>query len=256
MDATKAVAALLAGALALAQNTVQPDAKPWGTCNWIIGKGGTCKSGAEALPLHEFLQMSVFTREKSEMAAEAEFDLRNGLQFKTTTEVLGSLGGRQVRQIRFLNARATEYAGILVIERDAGLHFPLMRWYGGPIPKGTIHKISIRSVLVIQEDFGGNVPMVSTWAWVLSPSGPRRLDVENTIRDGLQKVAPGHSAYDTGLDWKTLCTDTYAWGPEGHPGKIGVHEEARVCLQFQGDRLVPRSAEWREREGSKPKRWP
>ena len=261
--AVRAGLIFLIGSLCFAQALELPDPKPWDACDWVAGKGGTCRTGNSGAPFAEFLKLVSFTRIKnSQIAGEAAFDLRNGVKFEAKWASLGTFGGRRLRQVRFRDTRAVglevsgEFAGVVVIERSSGLFFPLFWWYGGQMPDPSIHSAAKRNVLAIVKDFGGNAPMVTTWAWIWTASGPQRLQVEKTVQAAIQKVAPGHGAYDTGLDWKTLCSQTYAWGPKGYPGKVGVHELARVCLAFQGDRLVPKSAEWREYEDAKLKRWP
>ena len=80
-------------------------------------------------------------------------------------------------------------AGLLLAEGSPGIFSPLLRW-SGQMPEAVIQRGGAVSVLVVQRDFGGNVPMVSTWAWVWGPLGPITLNVEGVVADAIQKVAP------------------------------------------------------------------
>src|SRR5712691_8703064 len=77
------------------------------------------------------------------------------------------------------------------------------------------------NVLVIAKDFGGNVPMVTTWAWTWGSSGPIRLDVRAALKQAIHIVAPDYDGYDTGIEWNTLHGLTWVW-KGAYPGKIGV----------------------------------
>jgi hypothetical protein len=105
-------------------------------------------------------------------------------------------------------------ADILLAERGGDLFAPLFRWRGD-MPPAILHRVGSSQVLVVVKDFGGNVPIVGTWAWVWSPAGPIRLDAEGALRKAIQRVAPGHVGYDTGIQWETLHCMTWSW-PEGH----------------------------------------
>jgi hypothetical protein len=111
-----------------------------------------------------------------------------------------------------------------------------MKW-SGDMPAPVIHRVGQATVLVIQKDFGGNIPMVSTWAWVWGPMGPIRLDVEGSVHEAIHKVASGHTGYETGLDWKTLHCTTFTWQGK-YPGKVGVGETVEAWFRLKGTHLA------------------
>lgn len=60
------------------------------------------------------------------------------------------------------------------------------------MPDPRVVAVGRTNVLVIERDFGGNIPMVMTWAWVWTAKGPMRIEVEKAIQEAIAKVAPGH----------------------------------------------------------------
>lgn len=91
------------------------------------------------------------------------------------------------------------------------------------MPPATIWQADLSPVLVVENNFGGNVPMVSTWAWLSGPSGIVRLDVQGAMQSAFRKVAPEYTGYDTALDWKTMHWYTAVWPLDKYPGKVGVN---------------------------------
>lgn len=126
------------------------------------------------------------------------------------------------------------------------------------MPDARLHVVGRENVLVIDRDFGGNVPMFMTWAWVWTAQGPMRIEVQKAIQEAIAKVAPGHQGYDTCVDWSDLSTETYSWGPRGYPGKVGVDERVNAWFELKGNRLIVKRVEWRKTFLENPlvRRWP
>ena len=95
------------------------------------------------------------------------------------------------------------------MEGSRGLFTPVMQWRGNmPVP------FLRRGILVMERNFGGNIPIVYSWAWVWSPLGPVRLDAGGAVYGAIEKVAPGHSGCGTAFDWDALFCLTWTYIPE------------------------------------------
>ena len=105
------------------------------------------------------------------------------------------------------------------------------------MPDAVIQDVSGTQVLVLQKNFGGNVPMFPTWAWIWGPKGPIRLDVDAAIDSAIHSLGPAFNGYNSGLDWETLTCRTGVWEGEW-PGKIGVGKEMEATFEISGGRLV------------------
>ena len=230
-----------------------PTPRLWDSCDWVAGKGGGCYTANPSRPFQEYLQPDLMAMDKmSGIIGELAFDLHNYPDMRAKWIELGELSEHRVRLIEYVatshraSAQEIKFAGFLVIERTPELFAPLFRWGGGPMPTPNVFTVSDQKVLVVTKDFGGNVPMVATWAWVWIGDGPMRIEVEKAVKEALTKVAPGHSGYDTGIDWSNLHVGTAAWGPDGYPGKIGVHEGMEAWFELDGNRLLVKRVIWRD----------
>jgi hypothetical protein len=215
-------------------------------------------------PFQQFLQPELMAAEKrSGIASEMQFDLRDRPKTVVKWDELGKLGGHRVRRIEYFLAPTPEpedqrkFAGFVVIEQSPGIFAQLFKW-SGDFPPPAFFRTGNTDVLVIERDFGGNVPMVMTWAWVWTAQGPMRVEVEKAVQEAIEKVAPGHAGYSTGINWSDLHTETYSWGPGGYPGKVGVEETVNAWFDLRGNRLTVKRVEWKKSfdENAPVKRWP
>ncbi|HXJ40217.1 MAG TPA: hypothetical protein VNH18_13140 [Bryobacteraceae bacterium] len=229
-----------------------PDPRPWDTCFWIEGKGGSCNVDDSPRPFAQLSQAEFLAKNTTfGISIEVASILREHPHTTAKWDELGYLSDHRVRRVRYFVAETTtspetqEFAGLIVIEKTPGIFAPLLKWCGSPIPPATIHKVDGTDVLVTARDFGGNVPMVTTWAWVWTPQGPMRLEVEKAVQQAIDKVVPGHVGYNSGIDWRTLCTKTYSWGPGEYPGKAGVTESVSACFDLRGNSLTVKRVDWK-----------
>jgi len=242
--------ALLIGAVGRGSDEALPSPQAWDFCYWVEGKGGGCKLNERPRKFAQFLQPELMAKESGSWSELSWFVGRNP---KTVAkwEDLGELGGHKLRRIEYLIPTATteppeKFAGFVVIERSRGVFSRLFEWCGSPMPEPSVVLVGHSNVLVMARDFGGNIPMVMTWAWVWTAKGPMRIEVEKAVQDAITKVAPGHRGYDTGLDWSNLFTQTYSWGPSGWPGKVGVDEIVKAWFDLRENRLVAKRVEWKK----------
>jgi hypothetical protein len=189
------------------------------------------------MPFNAFLNPEWVAKRLDGFSSEFSYDLKQeGPPVKAVWREIGRLGSHRIRDVRYSRGEQA-LADIVLAESSSGIFSPLMKW-SGEMPAPVIHRVGPATVLVIQKDFGGNVPMVSTWAWVWGPMGPIRLDVEAALHEAIHKVAPGHTGYDTGLDWNTLHCNTGTW-PEGkYPSKVEVQAETEAWFQLESTHLV------------------
>jgi hypothetical protein len=228
---------------------------PWDTCFLVEGKGTGCGASNPPRPFKEFLGDGVWAKEPRDgFSAEFQWDLSQHEKgsVKALWREVGVLGSHRIRAVRYVFGEVA-VADVVLAESNRGIFSPLMKWSGG-MPPAAIHRVGAVEVLVVQKDAGGNVPMVSTWAWVWGPAGPLRLDVEGAAHAAIQRVAPGHTGYHTGLNWDTLHCVTWTW-PEGrYPGKVGVGETVEAWFELEGTHLVVKRVQFRQ--GDEVRNWP
>jgi len=255
---------LLLCALCRGQDAIpMPPPRPWDACDWVEGKGGFCRDGERPRAFEQFLEPQRMAKESGQWSTLSWFVGENPASVATWVN-LGQLGGHRLRQIEYSAPPAeagnapNKFAGFVVIEKRPGLFSRLFDWCGSPMPEPRVVAVGRTNVLVIERDFGGNIPMVMTWAWVWTAKGPMRIEVEKAIQEAIAKVAPGHAGYDTGLDWSNLSTQTHSWGPDGWPDKVGVDETVRASFNLQENRLILKRVEWRKSFDDKApvRRWP
>ena len=229
---------------------------PWDTCSLVEGKGDLCGPGQRPRPFAEFLQPGKWATEPNDgFAYEFGWDLRYIAADKplhVTWQEIGRLGPRRIRSVLYTLGE-DPFAEILLAEGSAGIFAPLMKWSGN-MPSAVILQATAVPVLVLEKNFGGNVPMVSTWAWVSGPSCPVRLDVHGATNNAIQKVAPNYAGYDMALDWKTMHWRTAVWPQDNYPGKVGVHEGLEAWFEIAGTDLIIKRVEYSGDGGTK--RWP
>jgi hypothetical protein len=217
--------------------------RPWETCYLIEGKDEGCAAGDASQPFDAFLQTQLWAKDP-EIGGEVSFDLSQSKSpTPATWKDIGSLSGHRVRMVHF------DFADILLIERARGIFAPLMKW-SGHMPAPSVREAGRQSVLVMDKNWGGNVPMVQTWAWIWMESGPRQIDVANAVSAAIQEVAPGHDGYEVGIDWDTLRATTWTWGGD-YPGKVGVSEKVEIWFEFKNGALQPIRVELSDRNGQK-----
>lgn len=188
-------------------------AQPWQTCYAVEGISYECGPGDSPKPFAQFVGGGVW-------------------------KDVGSWGAHRIRIVHGASS------SFVLVEGSRGIFAPLMQWRGS-MPEVELHDVDGVKVLAMSRDFGGNVPMVSTWAWLWSDKGPVRLDVEGALAKAIDTVAPGHVGYQTGINWKTLRTGTGVW-KGGYPGKIGVGLTVDVWFELNEDGLIPQKAEFRD----------
>ncbi len=227
----------------------------WDTCTFIEGKGHRCVIGEKPRKFEEYLNTEWVRQPVDGFSINSGLDripqTQSGL--KATWHEIGVLGTARIREVRYFLNDAPICAKVLLAERKDGLFAPLLKWCGD-LPEPVLYRVGGSSVLVIARDFGGNIPMVQTWAWTDTVAGPILLDIEQARNDAVQKIAPGHGSYSTFIDWDTLHTRTYAW-PGEWPGKVGVHETVDIWFELKDAKLIPKRVELLEPD-HETKHWP
>jgi hypothetical protein len=227
----------------------------WDTCTFIEDTRNACTVGEKPRKFDEYLHTAWVRQAAYGFLVESKLDRiqpnENG--FKATWREIAVLGTSRIREVSYFLNDVEMCAKVLSAERKHGLFAPLLKWCGD-LPEPVLYRFGGSSVLVIARDFGGNIPMVQTWAWTETVAGPILLDIEQARNDAIQKVAPGHGSYSTFIDWDTLHTRTYAWTGEW-PGKGGVHETVDIWFDFKDAKLIPNRVELSESD-HETKHWP
>jgi hypothetical protein len=248
--------AVLLVATAVETRASQLPPKVWETCNIAEGKDDNdCVSGDRPRPFQEYLSAGAWVTEPRDgFSGEFRWDLAQSKTkaLQAAWREIGMVGSSRIRTVRY-SFGAKAIGDVLLAESSRGIFAPLMKW-SGEMPGPSVYRFGSAAVLVIAKDFGGNIPMVSTWAWAWTPLGPIRLNVEDAVHEAIQKVAPGHVGYSTGLDWRTLHCVTWTWPDGRYPGKVGVAETVDAWFKLDGTRLVVERVEF-QKEGE-DKHWP
>lgn len=236
----------------------RPRLMAWETCSLTEGKGDSCSVGDRPLPFEQFLVPGAWANTPGDsFSGDFQWDIKQPetKHFKVTWNEVGKMTSHRIRHVRYASVNSG-FADLLLAEDGNSTFIPLMKW-SGQMPEAAIYRADGAEVLVISKDFGGNIPMVQTWAWIWGPNGPVRLDLGAAVGEALRRVAPGYSAYDTGLDWNTLHYETWVW-KGGWPGKIGVSDSLEAWFKLGRDGLTLKRAEFRKGFGDNPRtvRWP
>lgn len=156
-------------------------------------------------------------------SGDFQFDLKypEGKKVKTVWTEAAMLASHPIRRVDY-SADGSVFGSLLLAAAGPNTFRPVLKW-SGVMPEAAVYSSNGIQVVVIAKDFGGNVPMVRTWAWMWGPLGPLRLDVRAAMQEAIRKEAPGYSGYDTEFDWVNLHGQTWIWKGEW-PGKVGVFD--------------------------------
>lgn len=248
-------AALLLVAMRLAAVDEDPAClgKPGIAWTWIEGKGGEC-GASEPAALDALNDAKYWLRSKDGFAGELGWDVRSAkVQLTAFIEDLGALGVHDIKMIRY-RAGQDEFAVVLVARDNDGRYRALLKWSGN-MPKAELHQTPYGKVLVVARDFGGNVPMVSTWAWAVTKAGLVRIDTRRAMQAALDKVSTNHGHYDTFFDWKSLCNVAGAWEGE-YINKVSVNKTVNAWFRVETGRLVPKRVVLTVSDSKKRHEWP
>jgi len=250
---------LIAALLAIGSTAAPAPPKAWETCSLTVGKEDGCKPGDQPRQFEEFLTPGAWSDIRGDwFHSDFHWDLKQpGMKpIEVTWKDAGLLGTHRIRTIRYSGA-GNEFADLILAERSGGVFSPLMKW-SGQMPDVTIYQTNGGPVLVLEKNFGGNLPMVATWAWVWTNDGPVQLDVSGAIDDAIRKVILGYMGYDTGIEWASLHCKTWVWN-ENAPRKVGEGEaDFDAWFELRGNRLMPKRVEFKQTSGNNPRtiRWP
>lgn len=239
----------------------QLSAEPWETC-WVSErKADLCRAGGEsARPFRHYLSGLNWALQGDTFSQSVRWHLRNGSTRNNVQATWRAVDGAKATEVRQLlySMGPNVIADVTVVRVGSDSFLPVMKWSCDVLPaqgpKPVIHRVGNSSVLVIEKDFGGNVPGVEIWAWVLTPNGPVRLRVPEAVASAIDRVAPGHRGYQTSLDWTKMYLQTWTWSGEW-PGKTGVKETVDVWFTLADDALQVRRVEFRS-DGGSVRTWP
>ena len=173
----------------------------------------------------------------------------------------GNLGRIRIRQVDY-TVGGVPLTTLILAERTPGSYVPLLVLAGSVRDARTpdnairIRQAGAVSVLVFMQDFGGNVPMVKTWAWVWSSPGPVLVRVEDAVHEAIEKIAPGYVGYDMPLDWEHLRGDAPIWKEGKYVRKIDVHESVSIQFRLDGSRLIPVRIDYEDVVSKVERHWP
>jgi hypothetical protein len=210
----------------------------WETCSLTEGKGDGCKPSDRPRPFREFLSPGPWAASigRDWFTGDFQFDVRTirGTPTVNWREVC-AFGHHRIREVRYRDGNG-EFAGLLLAESSKGIFSPLMKW-SGRMPEPMLNTVSDGTIIVLERNFGSNVPMMRTWAWMWAQEAPFRIDVDAAIDDAIAKLGEGYQGYNSGINWDTLSFRTAVW-QGGYPGKTGVGEEAEVWFALHNGALV------------------
>lgn len=240
----------------LQSNEVQRKPAPWDTCTYVEGKADICRAGETARKFEEFLRPDWLKQPVDGFTVNTGLDrLRPRDTFRATWREAGVLGSSRIRVVEYLVNDMPAGAYLILAERKDGLFAPLLKW-NGTLPEIKTFRPGPAGILGFSRDFGGNIPMVRTWAWTSTDAGPLLMDLDQSLRDAIQKVSAVHNCYNTEVEWETLHLRSWCWSGEW-PGKVSVKGVIDVWFDFKDAKLVPGRVELRNTENAADiKRWP
>lgn len=218
----------------------------WETCSLTDGKGDGCKPSDRPRPFREFLSPGPWAASigRDWFTADFLFDVKEiGVTPTVNWRDICAFGRHRIREARYRNGER-EFAGLLLAESSRGIFSPLMKW-SGRMPEPTLHTVSGGTIIVLERNLGGNVPMHNTWAWMWAQEAPFRIDVDSAIDDAIATLGEGYRGYDSGMNWDTLSFRTGVW-QGSYPGKTGVSEQAEVWFALRDGALVVTRAQLRK----------
>ncbi|MBL8210926.1 MAG: tetratricopeptide repeat protein [Bryobacterales bacterium] len=239
MRAHAGIALFFAGMFVVRATAAGAVSPPWETCSIAERKSDVCGRGDAPRAFEQFLQPRELLQPNDAFSAELRYDLGQSPNFTVSWKELGRWGTHRIRKVTY-SGSSTPFATLLVVEGSPKLFSPVMKW-SGQMPEPEFHDYGHARVLVVAKDFGGNIPMVSTWAWIWSTRGPVRLDVDAAVAEAIEKAAPGYGGYGTGIEWPSLHCQTWVWKGDW-PGKIGVDASVEAWFELGLDRLRVRRA--------------
>jgi hypothetical protein len=247
----------LRGAAALQTDAARRPRSPWDTCIYVEGKGDYCGAGEKPRKFEEYLLPDWLKQPVDGFSVNTGLDrLQPGKDtFRASWSEVGVLASSRIRFVEYsVNDRPSGAFEILAGRND-GLYAPLMKW-NGIKPEIKVYRSGPAGVIGFSRDFGGNVPMVTTWAWISTNSGPVQLELDQAIRDAIDKISPVFNCYSTEFDWSKLYLRTWCW-PGEWPSKPGVKDGIEAWFDFKDGKLVPNRVELRNFEDPESvRRWP
>jgi hypothetical protein len=243
----------------IASYAQQPQRKPeaWDTCIFIEGKGDFCHAAEKARKFEDYLRIDWTVDPLDGFTLEAGFNLLKPTEHKITvmSEDIGRLANSRVRSIKY-SVDGTRSMSIILAERADGLWIPLMKIVGDLPQPAQVRD----GVIAISRNFGGNMPMYRTWAWVWNGQGPILLDPYAAVADATEKLGKGYGCYAMEFEWETLHTRTYC-AHEGYQHKADFHYLLDVWFDLKDAQLlVPKRLELEDvgqvGPRDEPKHWP
>ena len=225
----------------------------WDTCTFIEGKGDYCNAADKARKFEDYLSIAWMFDPLDGFTVNTPFNYIKPAEHKINPgwQEVGRIGDSRVRWVRYLiDDRGGE--AVMLAERKDGLWIPLMK--GVP---GEIAVVRNGAIIAISRDFGGNIPMVRTWAWTSSAAGPILLNVDDAANEAVQKVAAGYSCYNTEIEWSALHIHTWCWQGEWL-NKPSVRHVMDAWFDLEDGRLVPKRVDLSpiDLPGEESKHWP
>jgi hypothetical protein len=230
---------------------------PWDTCIYVEGKGDFCRMGEKPRKFEEYLRPDWLKEPVDGFSVNTGLDrLQPGKDILTAKwQDVGILGSGRIRQVEYFVNGQPMAASLILAERKDGLFVPLMKW-NGELPEIQVYRPGESGIIGFSRDFGGNIPMVKTWAWTSSTGGPQRMDLQQALNDAIQKVSSIHGCYNMAFEWDTLHLDTWCW-PGEWKGKPNATDRMNAWFDLIGEKLVPIRVELRNvDEPDKIKIWP
>lgn len=252
---------LLAAMVGYAQ---QPPRKPepWDTCIYVEGKGDYCRAAEKARKFEDYLSIGWTLDPVDGFTIESGFNRLKATEHKINPvwREVGQLGASRIRTVKYLIDDATDGVSVILALRGDGLWIPLMKIAGGLPAPTVLHD----GIIGMSRNFGGNVPMFRTWAWVWNGQGPILLDPYTAVDDATQKIGGGYGCYAMEIEWDTLHTRTYcARGEDLQKGNFqrgSFHYQLDVLFDLKDAQLVTKQVDLvdfaQEGPREEPKHWP
>jgi len=234
----------------------KPAREPWDTCIFVEGKDEVCHAAEKARKFEDYLNIDWSFDPIDGFTLNSGFNLVKTPEHKVKPvwREVGELAGTKFRSMKYLVDDATDGVKVILAQRNDGLWMPQLK-IAGDLSEPTIAHNG--AIIAISRNFGGNVPMVRTWAWAATAAGPRFVDADRAPTEAIAKVSAGPWAcYTTEMEWDALHNRTWCWLGEW-PNKAGVHYQLDTWFELRSASLVPaRVVLLNMNPGGETKVWP
>jgi hypothetical protein len=250
--------AMLGGLCCLVSGQASQKPQPWDFCSGAPGEAAKCGFAQEPRPLEYFLHPGTWPESEWFSGVDSREKMA---RTRTQSIDLGRLGRSKILDVEY-HVGDADVSCFLLAEHSPGLMAPLLQWeYDGC---GAEVYASPGGDVLVYFVSGGRRGIDNLTAWVGSPKGPVRLDIEEAIRTAVAKAVDiedartlySYAGIALSVDWTELHCETRGWSRGSKQLHLFGGGDSKIDIWFslRGAKLEPKRVEWQTDSGIK--HWP